>query len=1104
MMMESRRAQRHVAAITPAVVAMFGAKCVRVSSRLDVIMKNEEQEDLLRAPGLRQTLLEYCMEAHRRGTEDRSHFPLTELYWIGDHSTGVVKVLGPKRGGVVYNLIDTARRVVDDRTPHLEKVHPFGRGLQGSPWVVFLDIGKVAHRDSTGFRFGRVVGGDEKVYLIDSGHARFRVPLALVAPGIAASGNVDTTDATRHIPPVGKLAMERLEALKVACAHDEYIMLILRNALTAVEATGIAAQGAQVASKLQHSARALRGAARYLRGGLGTCTSRTSQQDMDAVANDLELLSCRVRVAEVTSRPEILHSPTDEVFYRQLLDIEEERGHEAEVLQTVAACLSTLASVRSTLTSRLRKQGLAGERHRVADEDFSNVVAACQASGAATQHLARMAREKTTDPKEWKTALSLGRGNTAQRLSDRCAGAAEELVRKIEASACRSLYRSVLSAYGRERNNLRDESNSSLAREVAVLLESSGHGQHFDDATLAKCILDEDRDISGHVEARLRAAQPNPYGKDTSDRIDEFELKTRSSIKAKQAALVGACERSESAPNNALAPASSALLGPLLAKEGRVELLKLMQAIPEVEELLARSTENETVKQETARHNCAETVKDFELDVRQRLCRLRLMRRLQMPPPSSDQQLAKHWLHRSERGDFVAGEEKEVDKLCVHTLDAEGAKIHQRAALVSARSCPDAKIKMALEHFCAAIASSSIPVNFLDFLSLLLLCALPRWPTSSVVMSSLWLQERKRGLGPQGDERTCASTAEIIQIHGIGAERESEGHAALRNALIPVLTALESGMELEALSKCACSSPGVLTSTVRQNLSRATKWYWEAGSAIMAQGQGDASLVTEARQIMVTDALAASLKHVSWSGRATLKEPRKPILQVLWMSYLNQMFKGPLRIFLGRIMTTYKDRRCQLAMVDTFFFVVALDLIDVSRQRAVSQDAFIADVAARMSLTRSGVAQAALAVAAAAGLAGVAVSSTGLGALLGTTAVGAAKAAAKFGASAAGIAFAQKLAGEAYKRHLEPQSFSKRFGAKKTEREGILTSAYNQLFSSAFFSRKSAVTDVLLQLCSRAMDESAHLALVPDQDPSVRSNLRVEHWEKCQRKRQMS
>ena len=841
-----------------------------------------------------------------------------------------------------------------------------------------------------------------------------------------------------------------------------------------MEATGIAAQGAPAASKLQDSARALRGAAEYLRGGLGTCTGPEPQRELDGIASDLEVLACRARVADVTGRPEILHSPTDEVFYRQLLDIEEERGHDAAALQTVAACLSTLASVRSTLAARLRQHGLAGEQHRVADEDFSAVAAACAGSSTPAQHLARMAREKTSDANEWRTALGLAQ----KALSPECAKAAGALVGKIEGSACRGLYRSVLSAHGRERKNMRGESNASLAREVVVLLESSGHGAHLDDPTLARCILAHDAEIGGPVRARLRAALPVPS--ETGARLDAFELSTRGAIARKQGELAAAC-----APQ-----ASSALLRPLLGKDGRVELLEVMRAVPEVEALLARPTENETVKQESARRRCAHKVQDFELDVRQRLCRLRLLRRLHLEPRTGDPALTRHWLHKDERGDFVADEHREVDQLCVHTLDAEGAKIRQRAALLSARTCPDGKIKAVLEHFCSEMAAASVPVNFLDFLSLLLLSALPRWPTSSVSMRK-WLAERRRGAG--GDALACAATKEIIQIHGLEPGRESKGHGALRRAVVSVLASLESGVELEALAKCACSSAGVLASDTRRSLARSTKWYWEAGSAIMAQGQQDSHFVTEARQKIVTEALAALLRHVSWSGRASLKRPAPPVLKVLWESYLRQMISGPLSIFWNRIKARHRDAQCQLAMVDTFFFVVALDLVDVSSRPSVSQDAYISNVAARMSLTKSGVAQAALAVAAAAGLAGVAVGSTGLGAALGTTAIGAAKAAAKFGVGTAGVAFAQKVGQEVYRRHLEPQSFTSRFAKAAPEKDGILSSAYRQLFST-IFSRKNAVTEVLLQLCSRAMEESAAFGRGED-EPGEVTESRVKVWE---------
>jgi hypothetical protein len=1078
---QKRRApQSRSAPTTPAVVAEFGAKCVRSGGLpgLEVVMNNAEQADLLRAPGLRQTLLEYCIEAQRRGTEDRSHLPLSDLFWLGDAERNRVSALGPKRAGRVFNLLDANRRVIDDRTPKLQKVQPFGRPLKGATWAVFLDLSTGDRPYSAGFRYGRIVGGDSKVALIDSDHVRFKVPTPLVAPGALAFGDVDTTDAARHVPPSGEAALARLDELKGACLHDAYTALIIRNAMTAVDASGISAQGEKTVSRLQDGARALRGAARYLRGGLGSCDSSATPDKMESIAGDLDVLACRVRVAYLTGRPEVLHSPTDEVLYRQLLDIEGERGHDSVVLEAVATCLSTLARTRSTLASRLRAKGLASEEHRVANEDFAKVTTACRGGAdseraGAMQHLARMAEERNLNGEMWSIALGLAQKKEGQEslLTRECEQAARAVQRKIEDSACRALYRSVLAAHGKERNESRDETNASLAREAVVLLESSGHGEHFDNPALARCILRDDREIHGKIEVRLRAATLDLGDKETTAQIDELELKTRGDLARAQETLQETCQRSQRSPQNPLPPEASVqgVLAPLLRKQGRVELIEVMRAVPEAEALLDAPAEGETRNQESARRRCASALKEFEARARRELCRLRLMRKLNVPPAASDVQLAAKWLYRSEKGQVAAGEQKELDELCVQTLDAEGTKVRQRAALSSVRTCPDLKTTAVLERFCAQLAHACVPVNFLDFLSLLLLSALPAWPSTQTTMKA-WLETR-RNFDGAAEALTCSNTAKVIELHAADAAGSSAGHEALRRGITSVLDALQGGLELESLSKCACSSPGVLTAATRQELTRATRWYWETGSAIMVQGYSDAVYITEARQDMVTDFLDSVLESVSWTGAVTLRVSERPILRSLWTSYLRQLFAGHLTIFRARIMEQ-RDVKCQLALVDTLFFVVALDLVDLSKHATVSQEKHIASVAARMALTREGVAQAALGVAAAAGLAGATLSATGLAAKLGTTAVGAAKAATSLGTGAAGVAFAHELAKELYRRHLKPQTFSQRLGPKKENPEGSFGATYRQLFSTAFVSKKEAVRDLLLKLCAKAIEES--------------------------------
>ena len=117
----------------------------------------------------------------------------------------------------------------------------------------------------------------------------------------------------------------------------------------------------------------------------------------------------------------------------------------------------------------------------------------------------------------------------------------------------------------------------------------------------------------------------------------------------------------------------------------------------------------------------------------------------------------------------------------------------------------------------------------------------------------------------------------------------------------------------------------------RKGLVQATSWYWECGQALLQNKEEDAQRITAARQIIVTKLLERTLKSVSIHGEATQKKTRI-IYDIIWGIYLDLMFGGILNEFRKRIEKKHSQHPdCMLAMIDTCFYVVILDLLDVSK-----------------------------------------------------------------------------------------------------------------------------------------------------------------------------
>jgi len=1095
----------NAAPTTPRVVAEFGARCIRGGTRgLTVEMSDTKQERLLDVPGLRESLDKYCVMARTAKSEDQSGLSPTVLYWKGDPQRGEVKLLGPKRGNRVYNLLRGTW--VSDRVPGLRTVEPFGTPPGKAAFALFLDSG-VAHNGKeavASFRYGRIVGGDEEDLLIEVEGVRYPAHASVVAPSTSASGDVDVSSAAHNLPPRSETALEQLLHLKRECGQDAFTTRVLNEALAAVRATGLTTEaaggGARVSARLQASATALLGAARYLRGETGACTWSAGEtsppKSLETVAGQLQVLACRARVAELAGRPDILHSPDDETFVRDLLDLDERPGKEKELEEAVKSCLATLSKVQSTITSRLRAHGLAKEDHRVSDEDYSRVVGACSNTmGVAGEHgameqLATMAKSKSVDTKALKWAL---RHAAPGELSRACTLSAEALVKKIQSVACRKKYRSVLKALGEDRAESREETNPGLAREVVVRLESDPKaGSYFKDSELAACVIGDDKNINSKVEAKLRAASPELEDKDVVEQIAKTEARQRKAIMTEQAELKRVCESGpHGKASNALAEelSSRSLLGALLSKEGQVQLSALNEAVPAVQAYLDAAPSGESKEAWAHRRMCKEQVVKFEASVRRALCRIRLTERLKLP--GTDTQLVQRWLYDKGRGLVAEGEESETDEVCVHTLDELGAKVRERASLTSTRTCPDAAAKKVVERFCAATAGLLLPVNFLDFLSILVYAALPSWPADVLTVREHWLKRRERTLGADGQARSCQEQEAIIKIHAPEIRgRMSSGRASLRQALAEVLTAVEEGLDLGALSKCACSSADVLSKPVRSSVTRATRWYWEAGSEILSAGHDDAAKLNAGRQAMVMSLLQTEVASVSWWGAAQLREPppspQDGILSQLWQSYLQQLFDGHLAPFRRRIWAAEgASRACRLAMVDSFFFVVVLDLVDITQSATTSQEEAVLEKASALtgrSTAPGDAATAALALATASGLAGAL---TGVGAGTG------AAVALGTGVTALGALASHHLGASLYKKHFSAPSFAEQTAAHLPDTHrappprSVLGETYKQVYNATFFRKKKAVNFLLLQLCSRAFDEATAMEKRAATDPGA-------------------
>lgn len=1096
---------------TPALIAAFGAECAQqVGGHITVEMKNPGQAPLLRVQSLKASLRSLCVDQRLPAV---SQMPLADLFWLPGVDPSNVKVLGIQRDDVIHNLLDPSEPRVSNQTPGLERIAPFGTRVGKNTGAVFLDLSRVNSKSPFPFRWGRIVKHDDDTALIRVNNENHKVKLALVAPGTAARDNVDLTDATRQVPPAGLALLEILQDLRRSCAGDEHTSSTLLEAVAAVQATGIVkdegdddGDSAGTVARLRASAQALTQAAKYARSDRSTCSGqikgKAPSEWLDRAARQSLLLGCRVRIASLAKRPEMLHSKDDRTFYKDLLDLDKSPGvHEAAKTE-VQDCLSRIALDHKELVESFRAHGIGTGEHRLSDEDYRAVEQACSSDveylkpSGAMQHLVRMARNKSSDAREWATALRLAEAkapwlNGRAQMTKTCSVAAEDLVKKIERLSCRQKYRSVLSAEGAARPDTADETNEGLAREVA---SKYFDGTHVDDKllkdkALMQCMKKDDESAYQAIREHLGEQSSQLDDEEVQRKIDEAEKIARDAIRGAQASLRGTCERSDKAghQDNPLTPELSedALLGPLMRKQGQVDLLELQSALPGIEDVLrAPVSASESASAQKQRQNCSDALERYRQIVEPSLCRIRLMRSLKTV--GSNAQLEQKWVAHERRSPSPESPKKEVDELCIKTLNPHGAATRARAAKASKRTCASAEARTLLEAFCNDMQRAAVPFNFVDFLSLLVLASLPPWPASKTQLRHEWLTRRQRTLGSDTEPLACSSQETLVQKHGRSPAGVSEAHVAVQIAVKRMLDGIQRrGVPLADIANCACASAGIVSPEKREEMSRLSAWYWDAGHRILARGLQDAESVILARAIMVQDVLESELEHVSSWGHVTLKSktPEDSILKTIWKSYLTQLLTGCLAIFWGRIEEMYpKDVACRLAMIDTFFYVVALDLVDVSSATTAQDSAILQRAAAFNSSTGKD-------MGAALGVAAIASFVTGGPVLTATAAALAGGAALHVGSAA--------LQGMAKPKLRIEEEDTSAFG-KNTD--SYVKKGLKNFYDSVFKLKKTAVPKALMRLGNRAMEQanrsqSQHTASTNDFTGFAQlSTLREQMW----------
>uniref|UniRef100_A0A6C0BZU6 Uncharacterized protein n=1 Tax=viral metagenome TaxID=1070528 RepID=A0A6C0BZU6_9ZZZZ len=1059
---------------TPAIVAQFGARCEVSGS---ITMLKPKQEPLL-TPAVRSTLAYYCKAAKRAQTRDMSHLQATPIYWKGSDATGVVSYLGLKRGLKVYNLIGNTTPPETEIPHNFKKAAAFGTPIGKASWAVFLDYRQ--NHPST-FRFGQILqhapSPGIRVILVNS--REYEAFTQLIAP-VQFSFAIGPT--LQHTPANGELALANIAKLLAECAQDQYIrsrLLTAKDSLHAamrLDSKGKVAPRAR--AQLEAAAEKLEYAAVHLHETGNKCPTTTSsgiyEKRMKETIALMDILVCRIRIADSENKPDLVYSTSDEDFIRELADILREGksdDHDAR------KCMSTLTKHRPRLVQAAQLAGMSSHPASILDESFAAIQANCEPTGhdpsdrkSAQAHLIRLSKDKNENVKLWRTALTLN----SDRLSHRCKDATQHLMSSLNDSRCRKLYVDIIEEHNPGHVVSSATETRSLANEVLVQLESDGSTHKaLENSEVSECLLRDEGAISQQLEAKPRAASPSTNDAETLAEIDKDEAIQLKEIVKAQGKLRVVCERANTPEqsNNPILRGSSksSMLASLLAHEGRIDIVKASETASKVEKILDIAETGETKAERDAREKCRHAIMDFDKDARNRQCTIRIMRKLGVAPSGDPQRyrekLAKLMKEQLEETQHEGeGPERELDELCAHSLSPKATAVEHRAIAVGKRQCAHAAYKEIVKTVCSKMSSLGIPINFLDFLSILCLSVLPPWPYNIATMQNVWLPARQVAMKHEnGTHVVCEDSSRIIGIHAPTAGGKNEAFDVRNAEMLSLLRKLQNGASLAELSKCACTSKDVMTAEQRHKLAQSTSWYWRCSEALITGGAEDARLITSARQTLVAQVLKETLQGVSLTGVATLHTPRlagPSILEILWKTYLTLLFGGVLDTFRLRIAQQHASHTpCFMAMIDSFFFVVLLDLYDVSE--AITPEAGITDMVGLAALSKKNAAIGALGLAVLGKLAGTVLDEQAFETVTDKVAEG---------ATQAGNALLQATIHEA-KRSSVPTLGEASKGPPK-QHDSAVKRGYKKLFTELFPFKKGSVNDVLIKLCLR--DSHSH------------------------------
>ena len=945
---------------TPWLVAAFGARCVAHPSEASTVaveMKDEGQRDLLSVAILKKNLV-YIANVKRPGAYGTPDVSLVNLYWLptNESSTevGTLAILGKDNVGnsFEFNLLAPSSQnsfITKGSGLKLHRASPFGSVVVGErPMVVFLAL-EEGHAPVFRWGYARGGGNGHGITLVETTDRKsYKVNVKLIASAKEVDGNPALAHATQALPSTAKELEEKLRKLHDNCKMDDHTADIIQNTRGNVGRLRVAhAEARQTADNLRSDATIFRKAAKTfpeVTCQLPTSPATKLADGMRDAADKLDMLACRVRVAELAKKPQVSNSASPEALYKALVDVNALPNVGEEDKKAVLSCMSEVDRQFPGSIRLLRQHGVGAMDYVMAPEDYTAVIDKCSTPANATNHshkiatnlVIELATNNETTVAKWASAKALNKRIAATNgddsdVSENCRDAVDNIIDKMTRLACRVKY---IEALGQTASSPPETANDTLARKVVLELfntpETRAH--YIKDPELSNCIWKDDPPSAARLKLEIGSESPYFDNVEVTALIAEQSVEVEKQIAIAKNDLKKNCTGKEK--TLALeASSDGAFLEPLLRMETRrPEVLGLLSVLDNVERSLKTSHQHgETYDASNQRETCLRSLEKYRDQVMTGSCRIRLMERLKAA--GSDTQLAHAWLRRQREDPGSSDNEvDETDELCVRLLDPRGAQHRSRWKKQSLRTCKAPAAQAAAQEFCRSLSQARVPFNFVDFLSLLLIAALPLWPATKTELSSSWLGPRQQTLAHKttGARLACSSQKTLIESHGVG-QKTSDSYITRKNALEQLLKSIASGVSLIDITQCACSSKGIAYSyESREETAKLTVWYSEAGSALIKDGNA-ATKIVAARARMVENLLAKELSHVSWLGHVRLVEGHSAgkILETLWFEYLSELFTGNLRVFWDRILETNDDAVCRLAMADTFFFVVGLDLSDV-------------------------------------------------------------------------------------------------------------------------------------------------------------------------------